>query len=251
MEKTIKNALEMYNTYRFGIHSVGKKVRLDFIALLKDFFNHVDKDDNLFDIGCGRGFWFDIYKEYGMRIEKIYGLDLSPENAKELNKKGYNVICGNILEIAFNDNTADNTVCNGVIMITPDPFKAFQELIRITKPGGYILLGVYNKYNPFHWIYKFLYPIRYFYWNISKKIELIIYPPINLLFQILTLISTGRIMDKRTSKIIFMDTIMTPQCKLFSKKEIRNYARKCNAQIIMEGYNKYKLMIYSIIKINK
>ena len=40
---------------------------------------------------------------------------------------------------------ADLVISNGVIMITPDARTSFNELVRITKPGGTLVVSVYNK----------------------------------------------------------------------------------------------------------
>jgi len=37
-------------------------------------------------------------------------------------------------------------LCNGVLHHTADPFGGFQGLVPLVKPGGYIVIGLYNRY---------------------------------------------------------------------------------------------------------
>jgi SAM-dependent methyltransferase len=65
---------------------------------------------------------------------------------------------GSNLRLPLRDGVADLVVSYGVIHHTPDPIKSFCELARILKPGGRLLLGVYNWDNPYRSLYFFLSP---------------------------------------------------------------------------------------------
>lgn len=52
----------------------------------------------------------------------------------------------NLFRPIFAESTFDLFICNGVLHHTSDPFGGFQCIARLVKTGGYILIGLYNKY---------------------------------------------------------------------------------------------------------
>jgi SAM-dependent methyltransferase len=52
----------------------------------------------------------------------------------------------NLFRPPFRDGSIDVLICNGVLHHTGDPRKGFETLLRKVKPGGYILIGLYNSY---------------------------------------------------------------------------------------------------------
>ena len=52
----------------------------------------------------------------------------------------------NLFKPVFKPETFDIIVSNGVLHHTGDPFLGFQTLSRLVKKGGYIVIGLYNKY---------------------------------------------------------------------------------------------------------
>jgi len=52
----------------------------------------------------------------------------------------------NLFKPVFRPATFDIIVSNGVLHHTGDPFLGFQTLSRLVKKGGYIVIGLYNKY---------------------------------------------------------------------------------------------------------
>ena len=52
----------------------------------------------------------------------------------------------NILEPSLPDASFDYVFCNGVLHHTSDPYGGFRHLVRIARPGGFIVVGLYNTY---------------------------------------------------------------------------------------------------------
>jgi SAM-dependent methyltransferase len=52
----------------------------------------------------------------------------------------------NLFRPPFRDNSIDVLISNGVLHHTGDPRKGFESLLCKVKPGGYILIGLYNSY---------------------------------------------------------------------------------------------------------
>src|SRR5271165_5281645 len=53
----------------------------------------------------------------------------------------------NLFQPVFRPDTFDFVICNGVLHHTSDPFLGFQTIAKLVKPGGVILIGLYNKYS--------------------------------------------------------------------------------------------------------
>jgi SAM-dependent methyltransferase len=51
-----------------------------------------------------------------------------------------------LLDIPLPDNSVDFVHCSGVLVAVTEPERAFRELSRILKPGGYMMLVLYHKY---------------------------------------------------------------------------------------------------------
>ena len=93
------------------------------------------------DIGCGNG----KNMKYRLDLDFI-GLDICENFVELCMKSNLNVIHGNILSIPFESNYFDNVLSIAVIHHLEnqqDREKAISELIRITKPGGRILIYVW------------------------------------------------------------------------------------------------------------
>lgn len=236
----------MYDKHPFGKFSYNRQ---KFAQGLVRFLNLCNKSGEIFDMGCGEGYWFELYMSMGYGKDRIVGVDISKTAIDQLKSEGFHVQVGDVLNLEFDDNIANATVCSGVIVCTTDPFKAFSEIVRITKPGGYMYLSVYNFWNPYFWIvHKATWPIRYFYWNVNKKILNCVYPIAKSIFQPIAYFAFGKFLDEETGKTLFMDQVMTPKAELFTKRKIQGYADLCNIKILEMKYHKRFMMIYAIMK---
>jgi len=241
-----ERAKELYDEIMFG--HLGYN-RAEYNPLLYDFLSKVKDNDTLFDIGCGSGYWMEEYIKYGISQKQITGIDISPAVIENLKKRGFNAYYGNVLDLDIKDNLSNFTICNGVIHHTYNPFQAFKEIVRITKPLGYIYLSVYNQWNPYYYlVHKATYPIRYIYWNYNKKIVDCIYPVAKNIFQPLALLMLGKALDDQVARNLFMDQVITQRAYLFSKTKILSYAYKCNCEIISIKYTNQYFMVTAIIR---
>ena len=98
-------------------------------------------------MGCGSGRWCILTASLGAR--KVVGIDSSRLNINYNKKKFSNIknikfIEGDNIKIKIKDNFFDITISQGVIHHTVDMFKSLDELIRITKKNGKILLLIYG-----------------------------------------------------------------------------------------------------------
>jgi ubiquinone/menaquinone biosynthesis C-methylase UbiE len=105
---------------------------------------------SVLDAGCGTGIFSAIFARHG--AGKVTGIDISEgslETARSLKEK---FGLGNaefqrqdMLNLPFNDAEFDIVWAWGTVHHTTDPFGAIDQLIRVLKPGGSLLLAVYTR----------------------------------------------------------------------------------------------------------
>jgi len=118
---------------------------------LEIFFSDKEiKDKKILDAGCGTGIFSVIFANKG--AARVLGTDISQgslETAGSLKKKFnlQNVEFSeeDMLQLPFEDNTFDIVWAWGTVHHTSNPFKAIDELTRVLKKGGSILLAVYKR----------------------------------------------------------------------------------------------------------
>ena len=115
-------------------------------SCVEKFLDSVKPNSLISDIGCGNGKNM-LYRKYCNFI----GCDFSCELVKLCLEKNLNVIEGDILNIPFNSALFDYTICIAVIhhlSTIEKRIKAIEELLRITKKGGQILIMVWALKQP-------------------------------------------------------------------------------------------------------
>lgn len=126
----------------------------------------IQKNEKILDAGCGTGDLFlKILKYRGHRTNYIIGIDISEPNIDILNEKlaglenkvywdeNIKAIIGDIRELKkIKSNTFDKVICSEVLEHIKDIGKALDEIKRITKVGGKIIITVPNLWHLFNWI---------------------------------------------------------------------------------------------------
>lgn len=104
------------------------------------------KGKKLLEVGCGLG---TDSKQFAKNGADVTAIDLS---SIELAKKHFDVygLKGNFLKmdmqhLAFKDNSFDVVYSCGVIHHTPHIEKTIEEIYRVLKPGGEIVIMIYHK----------------------------------------------------------------------------------------------------------
>jgi ubiquinone/menaquinone biosynthesis C-methylase UbiE len=169
------------------------------------------KDKVCLDAGCGGGRF--VVAMARCKAEKVCGVDISEDaiaaarsRCKERGLDNVEFKIASVLDIPYPDATFDYVLCSGVILLTPDPYKAFMELTRVLKPGGRLFLSVYGKYG-LKWLVNDIF--RY---TICKLI------PFSTMEKIWK--AVGVPANKRYN---MMDNLYTPYTKRFTETEIREW----------------------------
>lgn len=110
---------------------------------VKKFVDSFPPNSLVLDAGCGNG------KNMGIRNDlQFVGIDTSENLLKICRERGFNVKASNIKSVPFEDNYFDFIICIAVLhhIVNPEErIQAICELIRITKPGGQIMIQVWAR----------------------------------------------------------------------------------------------------------
>ena len=101
---------------------------------------HCALDQRVLDAGCGTGKVGHLLQDVGYR--NVEGLDISSGMLDEARKKNcYVALHQGVMgeSLGFADDTFDAVISVGVFARRHAPSSSFDELIRITRPGGHIV----------------------------------------------------------------------------------------------------------------
>ncbi len=98
----------------------------------------------LLDIGCSRGrYTAEFAKQIG--AAKVYGIDISEDDLAIARERGVDTVAGNIDgKLPFDDNFFDVVLCHQTAEHLIDPDNLFEEIRRILKDDGQVVIAVPN-----------------------------------------------------------------------------------------------------------
>ena len=146
---------DFYNNVKFPNYDdvedfgslLDKSRRSIFVKKLDD---EIPMGSNILEAGCGTGQLSIALSRYA---RQIYGIDLSKGSLIEAKQfinsndiKSVHLFRMNIFKLFFEENTFDVIISNGVLHHTYNPKLAFSKLVRVLKPGGIIVIGLYHRY---------------------------------------------------------------------------------------------------------
>ena len=111
----------------------------------------IPDDATVLEAGCGTGQLSNYLASRGSRT--VFATDMSLSSLKLGNefKQQNNIdnvtFCQmNLFRPFFRPESFDYVISNGVLHHTMDPYMGFQSIAALVKIGGYIIVGLYNKY---------------------------------------------------------------------------------------------------------
>lgn len=94
----------------------------------------------IIDLGSRDGYMVDRLAAFGAIAE---GIEIVPETAEYARRElGRNILCGDLRQTAYADDSWDMATCLHALEHIPDPERGLAEIVRIVKPGGWILIVV-------------------------------------------------------------------------------------------------------------
>ena len=102
------------------------------------------------DVGCGTG---QLTCFLGCKGRSVTGFDFTRASLAKAEALRDRVGLDNVrfqwadvLNLDVPDASFDYVFCNGVLHHTPDPRRGFAHVVRICRPGGFVTVGLYNRY---------------------------------------------------------------------------------------------------------
>ncbi len=130
------------------INDLVKKSEIGYYA--KFLNEQIPFNVNVLEVGCGTG---QLSNYLGLANRNVFGTDMcfnSLHSAEAFrykntinNTKFYQM---NLFKPIFPENSFHLVICQGVLHHTSDPYLGFQTISKLVKRGGYIIIGLYNKY---------------------------------------------------------------------------------------------------------
>jgi SAM-dependent methyltransferase len=183
----------------------------------------------VFDVGCGA-----CRVAHMVRVAKkgrVVGVDISLQTLRTAATHNPDpVVNADNMALPIRTGVADLVISNGVIMVTPDAEASFHELARITKPGGTLVVSVYDRRSWYYPVYRYggaaVQGLRRVIGDPGLKVT--IFPFFHL--AILVLMAVVR---RRPFWIpidigwnLFHDQFTTPHCTFHTAEEVAAWARQ-------------------------
>jgi SAM-dependent methyltransferase len=128
----------------------GRAARSEFARLLEEA---VPGDAKMVEVGCGTG-QMSLFLATADRL--VLGADLTRASlelatsaARRYDLRGVRFVETDLRAPGLRAGAFDVVYSSGVLHHTPDPRASFRALARLAKPGGVIVLGLYNAYARF------------------------------------------------------------------------------------------------------
>ena len=157
VDQMARRVRAMYNAHPFPNRTSIPDIKSDqrYAHIYRNFLN-LPLDEfagkNFLDAGCGTGDVTWAWRRILPESTRIFAVDLSFGSAT-IAKNSYPdapqspiFSVNSLLELGLPDNSMDIVHCSGVLVAIPDPDRAYRELVRVLKPGGYMILILYHKY---------------------------------------------------------------------------------------------------------
>jgi ubiquinone/menaquinone biosynthesis C-methylase UbiE len=150
--------LQMYMAHPYPNYSAAERRQIFAAELCRYRFLGLEpflRGARVIDVGCGTGHRvMPMAHHFGAREyvgfdHSAASLDVARQLKQELGFDGATLVEGDIFKLPYPDASFDVVISQGVLHHTSDPYRAFQELVRICRPGGFVNIYLYNWWN--HW----------------------------------------------------------------------------------------------------
>ncbi|MCH5349714.1 MAG: class I SAM-dependent methyltransferase [Oscillospiraceae bacterium] len=105
----------------------------------------INENDIVFECACGTG---SLSKPVAKKCRKLFATDMSSNMMRRAQKNcrectNITFRKANIMSIRSKDNCFDKVIAGNVIHLLDEPYTAVDELLRICKPGGKVIIPTY------------------------------------------------------------------------------------------------------------
>ena len=99
-------------------------------------------DKQILDVGCGVGMYTSAFSRYSPHV---FGVEIEHERAYEAQKHTTGVVVSPGERLPFADNIVDVLFSHEVLEHVDDDSACAREMVRVTRPGGHIVIFVPNR----------------------------------------------------------------------------------------------------------
>jgi ubiquinone/menaquinone biosynthesis C-methylase UbiE/uncharacterized protein YbaR (Trm112 family) len=111
---------------------------------------------DILEIGCGGGAESSLLKRHGANMTSV---DITPERTAStafrlsLIKEGsFSVFQADAENLPFKDNSFDIVYSNGVLHHSENTERCVEEVYRVLKPNGKLVILLYSRHSVYHWL---------------------------------------------------------------------------------------------------
>lgn len=108
--------------------------------LTNKMFSFVHKEGLILDNGCGIGILSWIFPR-----KNVVGLDISLSMLGKARARNKNIVCANSEKLPFSTGSFDTVFCRSILHHLSDPYSAVEEMHRVLRPGGELVIMETNK----------------------------------------------------------------------------------------------------------
>jgi SAM-dependent methyltransferase len=209
-----------YETYPF-LEGGPRRVALWADRLGADLPDALVSGSLLLDVGCGSG---EVARSLAGRGAHVVGLDLTEAAARRTRRRGDGISScqASALALPFPSATFDHAVSIGVLHHTPDAFRGLAEMVRVTRPGGRVVILLYARWTPYHLLYTVTAPLRRrvpVHWleDMPRWLLACLRPGARVLIR-------QRLSDDQLRRLV-ADQIWTPRATFHSPAEVRGWSK--------------------------
>ena len=140
---------EVYDGDKAGIYEM---CRDDYPPILRELLDFDFED--LLDVGCGTGPMIELLASE-LPGKNYTGIDLTPRMIEVANRKGIDgarFVVGDAEDLPFDSESFDIVICANSFHHYPRPQRFFDEVARVLRPGGRLVLRDYTAAAPIVWL---------------------------------------------------------------------------------------------------
>ena len=110
------------------------------------------EDARVLDVGCGIGTYVRRFRRYS---DDVHGIEVEPDRVAEASRELPNIVLASGEALPYPDDHFDLVFSNEVIEHVDDDRATAAEMVRVTRPGGSIIVFAPNRLYPFetHGVY--------------------------------------------------------------------------------------------------
>ncbi len=155
--KNLSRSRSYYDEFSSGYERHRHQGYHQFIDDLEVALSREHCQGRVLEAGCGTGL---ILRRLAVDATEAIGLDLSAGMLAWARARGLKVLQGSVDAVPFPDDYFDAVVSFKVLAHVPTIAETVAELVRVTRPGGYLVLEFYNRHSLRHLIKVLKQPTR-------------------------------------------------------------------------------------------